>query len=167
MRSLNSSSIIFFLSLFTARRQMTTSGGSYSTPIPHASTTTMPPVNRRSGTAHKTVISSPLPSYRSVWAGIRECPSPNLCDGLTAPKTVISSPLTSYRSILVSINGISIQSLKEGYRRNAIWLEFYNGWMVVVLRHIQQYFIYILEVTGHTFPYSKVRPSAGTNTMGN
>lgn len=54
--------IRFFL--WTERKQTTTSGGSCLTPTPAASITTMPPVRKPSGTARKTVISSPLPSYR-------------------------------------------------------------------------------------------------------
>lgn len=54
--------IRFFL--WTERKQTTTSGGSCLTPTPAASITTTPPVRKPSGTARKTVISSPLPSYR-------------------------------------------------------------------------------------------------------
>lgn len=50
--------------LWTERKQTTTSGGSCLTPTPAASITTTPPVRKPSGTARKTVISSPLPSYR-------------------------------------------------------------------------------------------------------
>lgn len=54
--------IRFFL--WTERKQTITSGGSCLTPTPAASITTTPPVRKPSGTARKTVISSPLPSYR-------------------------------------------------------------------------------------------------------